>query len=244
MCAELTEEEFRKNFQEIYGSNDDYVRAIISTHAFQETLSQSEEFYDILSFIRSKTRIAAMRDKAMGTNYAPLYANKVLNDEGKTYDDVNPTTLYLVSEEFYNLHKNEIGEMLGENLNILNKFTSEKANVYNFEMKEIIDENSERTKFKCKEYFGSEGFIAFIGELCKGHKVEVGDKIFYTEKNVEDPKFGELEKRDAFLYDDGKLKHFYQSYSPLQNNTIEATVEITKAIQNRTKIRQKEGNEK
>jgi len=210
--------------------------AIESSHTFQDKLSQSPEFSSILTMVRNEMRIAVMRDNAKGTKEAPWYAYKILEDRGKTYDSITSSARRLVSDEFYKRHDHELGKVLGkENLETLKHFSKQHQSVHHIRLDDLLCDKHGYAEFVYGTCFGSSGMLDFAGELCHGHKPQEGDKIVLCFNFIEDSEFGELKEMDAYVYENGKYKHFYQEYLSLRDdNTVKKVVDITKAMQQKS----------
>jgi len=204
--------------------------------AFQEKLAQSPEFSAILKRIKTQMKIALMTDANLNTHQAPDYARKVVEDQGTDYDSVSPLTQRLVSHEFYKRYgKNVIGQ---ENLETLKRLKANHTFVLSIKLDEFVFSEGGHTGFVYSTFLGSGGTIGFVDSLCLGSRPEVGDKMILTHDFMEDPEFGKLEKTNAFIYENGKYTHFYQSYSPLRDdNTVEKVVNVTKSMQQKSKGR-------
>ncbi len=208
------------------------------THSFQEKLSQSPEFSDILHDVRTAMKLAVLRDRTRGTHDAPWYAMDILLDVGDTYNTVDGRTLRLVSDEFYKRHtvdKNNIADIMGqENLDTELRFKKNNQHVDYMSLDEFVYDEGGRSGFVYATCFGSGGTMGFVNELCEGVKPKVGDKILMTSNFMDDDEFGGLEKRDVYLYNNGKYKHFYQAYLPLREYDVKDAVNTTKEMQKKT----------
>ena len=188
-----------------------------------------------------------IRDRAEGTNETPWYGNEILADSGNTYDNITSRTRRLVSDEFYRRHDHELEKVLGkENLETLGRFSEKHQYVDHMRLDDFIFDKNGHAGFVYGTCFGSGGTIGFVGELCHGHKPQKGDKIVLCSNFIEDPEFGKLEERDAYVYENGKYKHFYQEYSPLRDdNTLKEVVDITRKMQQKSQGEaQKDGIER
>ena len=235
--------------------------AIKESHTFQDVLSKSDEFADILKSVKKANKITLIKaklafqhdiDKVKNELYGrPSDSNKKepervserdeecarqIVEDGNTYDTIGGYTLRAVSDEFYRRHKDDLAEVLGkENLDALKRQKEKNEFVNHIKLDEFIADRGGYVGFVYGTCFGSGGTIGFVGELCQGHKPKAGDRVLLTENFIEDAEFGKIEKRDAFVYENGKYKHFYQEYSPLRDgDTIEKIVDITKAMQQKS----------
>ena len=234
---------------------------IKESHTFQEVLAKSDEFADILRSVKKANKITLMkakvafqhdidkvRDKLYGrpadnnkkepervSEWEEKCARQIVED-GNTYDTIGGYTSRAVSDEFYRRHKDDLAEVLGkENLDTLKRQEEKNEFINHIKLDKLVVDRGGHVGFVYGTCFGSGGTIGFVGELCQGHKPKAGDKILLTENFIEDAEFGKIEKRDAFVYENGKYKHFYQEYSPLRDdNTVEKIVDITKAMQQKS----------
>ena len=234
---------------------------IKESHTFQDLLSKSNEFADILKYVKKANHITLLkakiafkhdidkvRDKLYGrqdtenrkepervSEWDEERARTIVED-GNTYDSIDGHTLRAVSDEFYRRHKDDLGALLGEeNFNTLKRFEEKNEFTSHMKLDKFVMDKGGHIGFVYGTCFGSGGTIGFVGELCQGHKPKEGDRILLTENFLEDAEFGKVEKQDAYIYENGKYKHFYQSYSPLRDgNTVEQIVSITKAMQQKS----------
>ena len=238
-------------------NHKDVNKLIVSSHLFQDCVKEhTEEFSSILDSLKKSAKIAVLKDKIASKsqenddfNFDDLMKNITMSDlieeQGTDYGSVGRETLGFVCDEFYRRHKDDLEGFLGKDrMALLQRLTENDAIAFATIAEAKHNMYRSCTYIKVDSYDGKKHNTTFYDEFCTA-KPKVGDKILLTLNTVNDPELGKLERKDAFIYDGGKYKHFYQVYYPQKDKLEYAEVQsATKAMQQKMPYANEKGIER
>ena len=221
---------------------------IVSSPRFQDCVAEhTEEFASILDNLKKSAKISSLKDKLSlqsekDNPYMRYYSDVLAEEKGTDYNSVSAVTLGNVCKEFYRRYKDNMESFLGkEEFEALKKIAKENEEFGCVTMERV--DNPKHGDYICttaNEYAPAYNSsiskaLSFAKGLCKA-EIKKGDRVLLTKNIVDDLELGKLVKEDAFMYENGKYKHFYQAYYPNKEGelTYADIIDTTKAMQHKT----------
>ncbi|MBR3501518.1 MAG: hypothetical protein IKO06_01280 [Alphaproteobacteria bacterium] len=226
---------------------DDVDTNIVSSHFFQEGVEQHpEEFSAVLSNLKKSAKIATLKGKiesqendndfSFDNIFTKISIDRLSNEQGTDHKSVERETLQLISAEFYRRYKDDMESFLGKDkADLLNRICQENEGIAFVTISEMKHNRyGDCSYVTVSDYDGRQHDMTLYNEL-RTAELKEGDKILVTMNTVNDSEFGKLDKKDIYIYSDGKYKHCYQDYFPDKENVKYTEIrDITKAIQQRS----------